>query len=55
MRCFVCHLTQLKLLDVQGKHIGLMSYNKNHGTSDVKKHDYYEHLDLLKKWGFLLL
>ncbi len=29
IHCFFCHLTQLELLNAQGKHKGLVSYNKN--------------------------
>jgi hypothetical protein len=43
MRCFVCHPTQLELLDAQRKHKGLVSYNKNHDTSALKKHVCHEH------------
>jgi hypothetical protein len=33
MHCFVCHPIELEPFDVQGKHKGLMNYNKNHGIS----------------------
>ncbi len=52
---FFGHTTQLELIDVQGKHKRLVSYNKNHGTSALKKHVCHEHLDLYKKWGRFLL
>jgi len=55
MCCFVCHPTQLELLNVQGKHKGLVNYNKNHGINALKKHACHEHLDLYKKWGLFLL
>jgi hypothetical protein len=55
MHCFVYHPTQLKLLDAQGKHKGLVSYNKNHSTSILKKHACHEYQDLYKKWGLFLL
>jgi len=55
MHCFVCHPTQLELLDAQGKHKGLVSYNKNHDISVLKKHACHEHLVLYKKWGLFLL
>jgi hypothetical protein len=54
MHCFVCHPTQLKFFDVQGKHKGLVN-NKNHGTNALKKHTCYEHPNLYKKWGLFLL
>jgi hypothetical protein len=46
MRCFVCHPIRLELIDVQGKHKGLVSYNKNHDTSVLKQHVCHEHLNL---------
>ncbi len=55
MCCFVCHPIQLELLDAHGKHKRLVSYNKNHGVSTLKKYACHEHLDLYKKWGFFLL
>jgi len=55
MHCFVNYPTQLKLFDVQGKHKGLVSYNKNHGINILKKHACHEHPNLYKKWGLFLL
>jgi hypothetical protein len=55
MHCFLCHPTQLELLDAEGKHKGLVSYNKNHGTSILKKHACHEHPNLYKKWSLFLL
>jgi len=55
MHCFVCHPTQLELLDAQGKHKGFVNYNKNHDISVLKKHACHDHLDLYKKWGLFLL
>jgi hypothetical protein len=45
----------LELIDVQGKHKGFVSYNKNQGTSVLKKHVCHEHLNLYKKRGRFLL
>jgi hypothetical protein len=53
MHSFVCHPIQLELLDVQGKHKRLVSYNKNHGTSTLKKHACHEHPYLYKKMGII--
>ncbi len=56
MHCFAYHLTQLELLDAQGKHKGLVSYNKNHGICVLKKHACLEHPEnSYKKWGLFLL
>jgi hypothetical protein len=55
MHCFLCDPTQLELLDVKGKHKGLVSYNKNHGTSTLKKHACHEHPNLYKKWSLFFL
>ncbi len=53
MMCtFVCHPTQLELFDVQRKHKGLVSYNKNHDTNALKKYACHEHnFRLVKKLG----
>ncbi len=55
MRCFVCHPIQLELLDVQGKHKGLMRYNKNHGISALRKQVCHEHLDSYKTTGTIFV
>ncbi len=55
MHCFVYHPIQLKLFDAQGKHKGLVNYNKNHGISILKKRACPEHPDLYKKWKLFLL
>jgi hypothetical protein len=34
---------------------GLLNYNKNHGTSSLKKHVFNEHLEVYKRWGLFLL
>ncbi len=39
----------------QEKHKGFLNYNKNHGTSSLKKHVCNEHLEAYKKWGFFSL
>jgi hypothetical protein len=52
MHCFVYHFIQLKLLDVEKKHKGLVSYNNNHDSSILKKHVCHKHPDLYKKLGF---
>jgi hypothetical protein len=45
----------LELLDVQGKHKGLVNYNKKNDINTLKKHACHEHLDLYKKWGLFFL
>ncbi len=55
MCCFVYHPIQLELFDAQGKHKGVVSYNKNHNISALKKCACREHLNLYKKWGLFLL
>jgi hypothetical protein len=45
----------LELLDVHGKHKGLVNYNKNHDISTLKKHACHEHLYLYKNWGLFIL
>jgi hypothetical protein len=49
MCCFVCCPTQLEPLDAQGKHKGLGNYDKNQGTSALKKYACHEHSYLYKK------
>jgi hypothetical protein len=42
----------LELFDVQRKHKGLVSYNKNHDTNALKKYACHEHnFRLVKKLG----
>ncbi len=55
MQCIVCHLTQLEPIDAHGKHKGLMNYNKNHGTSALKKHVCHEHPNMYKKWVIFIV
>jgi hypothetical protein len=33
----------------------LLSYNKDHGTSSLKKHIFNEHLEVYKRQGLFLL
>jgi len=37
-----------------GKHKGLMSYNKDHGTFSLKKHVFHKHVKECKRWDLLL-
>jgi hypothetical protein len=39
----------------QGKNKGFISYNKNYGTSSLKKHVFNEHPKVYKRWGLFLL
>jgi hypothetical protein len=39
----------------QGKNKGFLSYNKNYGTSSLKKHDFNEHPKVYRRWGLFLL
>jgi hypothetical protein len=40
---------------VQGKHKGLVKYNKNHNTSILKKHACCEHPNLYQKMGIVFV
>jgi hypothetical protein len=54
MWCVVCHPVPLKhdiMILMWGKSKGLMSYNKKHGTSVLKKFVSREQLDQYKKVG----
>jgi hypothetical protein len=55
MCCFVCHPTQLELLDAQIEHKGLVSYNKNHDTYALKKYACHEYnFKFVRKMGIIL-
>jgi hypothetical protein len=45
----------LEPIDAHGKHKGLMNYNKNHGTSALKKHVCHEHPNMYKKWVIFIV
>jgi hypothetical protein len=52
MQCIVYHYNPIdvNVINVShGKNKGLLSYNKDHGTSNLKKHVFYEHVEKCKR------
>ncbi len=56
MRCIVYHSNPIDVnvnIVSHGKNKRLMRYNKNHGTSSLKKHVFHEHAEKGKRRDFL--
>jgi hypothetical protein len=54
MRCILCHPIPVNV-DSNGKNKGLVNYNTQYGTSDLKKHVTDKHVKEYRRWGLFVV
>jgi len=58
MQYIVCHYNPIDVSAINvshGKIKGFLSYNKDHGTSFLKKYVSHEHVEKCKRWDLFLV
>jgi len=51
-----CNPIDVSAINVShGENNGLLSYNKDHGTSSLKKYVFHEHMEECKRWDLFLV
>jgi hypothetical protein len=58
MRCIVCHCYPIDVNAINVSHEKnkcLLNYNKDHGTSSLKKLVFHEHVEECKRWDLFLV